>query len=193
MLWRGRQRPGFKTAETWSPSSAHHGAAASVMGRGLTFREGNQMAGSLKHCVLLYAVLLGGWDRKLLLLGMLRKPRHHQASLPSEPSRPAPATGWTSLTASSRGQTHRPRACMVPWSYRVRICASSCDPHDDRQCRAGRTSAPSNAIVSGVWSPATLKPRSLPPDEILGWRKLTRDPMAHSLRDPSRCPVTRNT
>lgn len=29
------------------------------------------------------AVLLGGWDRKLLLLGMLHKPHHHQASVPS--------------------------------------------------------------------------------------------------------------
>lgn len=109
-----------------------------------------------------------------------------------EPSRPAPTTWCMSLTASSRAQAQGD-ACMGLWSYGVKVCASGCDPHEDRQCRAGHTSAPRNANVLRVWSPATLQPGSLPPDEILGWRKLTRDPVAHSLRDPSRCPVTTNT
>lgn len=110
-----------------------------------------------------------------------------------EPSRPAPTTWCTSLTASSHAQTHLPHACMVLWSYGVKICASSCDPHEDRQCRAGHTSAPRNANVLCVCSSATLNPGCLPPGEILGWRKLTRDSVAYSLRDPLRCPVTTNT
>lgn len=147
----------------------------------------------LKHCVLCCAVLsVAGTESYYSWECFSAKLHHHQASVPS-------GTVQTQLLLLGV----RPDSIisclrhkmMRAWASgaMAQICASSCDPHEDRQCRAGHTSAPRNANVLRVWSPATLQPGSLPPDEILGWRKLTRDPVAHSLRDPSRCPVTTNT
>lgn len=123
------------------------------------------------------AVLLGGWDRKLLLLGMLHKPHHHQASVPSGTVQTSSYYLVYVLDSiiSSQAQDD---ACVNLWSYGVKICASSCDPYEDRQCRAGHTSAPRNANVLRVESsnPATWVP---PPDEILGW-KADQGLMAHS-------------